>query len=42
MIAAIKLMGKAETPLEIFTFLRQWLIEHILKTDAEYGRYLRS
>jgi hemerythrin len=31
--------GKAETPLEIFTFLRQWLIEHILKTDAEYGRF---
>lgn len=34
--------GKAETPLEIFTFLRRWLIEHILKSDADYGRFSSS
>jgi len=34
--------GKAETSLEIFTFLRQWLIEHILKTDAAYGRFIST
>jgi hemerythrin len=31
--------GKAETPLEVFRFLRHWLIEHILKSDADYGRF---
>lgn len=34
--------GKAETSLEIFTFLRRWLIEHILKSDADYGRFISS
>ncbi len=34
--------GKAETTLEIFTFLRRWLIEHILKSDADYGRFIFS
>lgn len=34
--------GKAETSLEIFTFLRRWLIEHILKSDADYGSFISS
>lgn len=33
-------LGKAETSLEVFTFLRRWLIEHILKSDADYGRFI--
>lgn len=32
--------GRTETSLEVFTFLRRWLVEHILKSDAEYGRFI--
>ena len=28
--------------LEVITFLNNWLIEHILKVDAEYGRYIAT
>jgi len=28
--------------LEVITFLHNWLIEHILKVDAEYGRYIAT
>jgi hemerythrin len=28
--------------LELITFLNKWLVEHILKVDAEYGRYIAT
>ena len=34
--------GRAETSLEVFTFLRHWLIEHILTSDADYGRFIST
>lgn len=34
--------GRAETSLEVFTFLRRWLVEHILTSDADYGRFIST
>ena len=31
--------GKANLSLETLQFLNDWLFNHILKTDAEYGRF---
>jgi hemerythrin len=31
--------GKAHLSIEVLTFLRNWLTDHILKIDAEYGRF---
>jgi hemerythrin len=31
--------GKAHLSIELLTFLRNWLIDHILKIDADYGRF---
>jgi hemerythrin len=32
--------GKAALSLELFNFLRDWLVGHIKKADAEYGKAL--
>lgn len=32
--------GKLNLSLDIMIFLKNWLTDHILKTDAEYGRYI--
>ena len=32
--------GKTHLSSEILIFLKEWLSEHILKTDAEYGRFI--
>ena len=34
--------GAEELARELFTFLRAWLLEHILKVDKEYGAFLES
>lgn len=34
--------GKTKLGLEVMQFLNTWLKEHILKTDAEYGRYAKE
>ncbi len=34
--------GQSDLSLEVFTFLKNWLADHILRADAEYGSYLRS
>jgi hemerythrin len=34
--------GNSGLSLEIMTFLSTWLAEHILKIDADYGRFLSS
>lgn len=31
--------GNAHLSLEVLTFLREWLIHHILTVDADYGRF---
>ena len=33
---------KANLTLEIVSFLRRWLLDHILNADAEYGRFIRG
>jgi len=33
---------KANLTLEIVSFLRRWLLDHILNCDAEYGRFIRK
>jgi hemerythrin len=33
---------KPALPLELLTFLKNWLVEHILTTDADYGRFFRT
>ena len=32
---------RASLTLEIVSFLRRWLLDHILNVDAEYGAYIR-
>ncbi|QEM67027.1 bacteriohemerythrin [Geobacter sp. FeAm09] len=32
-------MGKGDLSLEVMNFLGSWLSEHILKSDADYGRF---
>jgi hemerythrin len=34
--------GKVNLGLEIMQFLHNWLTDHILKTDAEYGRFAKN
>jgi len=34
--------GKADLSLEVLQFLNGWLSDHILKTDAEYGRFAQG
>jgi len=31
--------GNSHLTIEVLTFLRDWLIDHILKIDADYGRF---
>lgn len=31
--------GKTHLSLEVLTFLKNWLSDHILKSDADFGRY---
>jgi hemerythrin len=33
---------KTATPLEIMTFLKEWLASHILKSDADMGYFIAS
>lgn len=33
---------KAKLSLEVLSFLKRWLSDHILNTDAEYGLFYRS
>jgi len=34
--------GKADLSFEVLQFLTGWLSDHILKTDAEYGRFAQG
>lgn len=34
--------GMKYLSVEIFDFIRNWLLDHILKVDAEMGKYIRS
>lgn len=34
--------GEAHLSLEVLQFLHSWLTNHILKTDADYGRFARE
>ena len=34
--------GKSQLSSEIFSFLKNWLFDHILKTDADYGEFARK
>ena len=34
--------GKSAISLKIMTFLKEWLLEHILKSDADYGHFVTS
>jgi hemerythrin len=34
--------GRANLSLEVLTFLRNWLIDHILEKDADYGRFVKG
>jgi hemerythrin len=33
---------KAHLTLEVVTFLRRWLLDHILNADAKYGAFIRK
>jgi hemerythrin len=35
-------LGKTVLSLDVLTFLKDWLIDHILKTDSEYGMFIAS
>lgn len=35
-------LGKNVLSLDILTFLKSWLIDHILKSDAEYGIFMAT
>ena len=34
--------GKQQLSGEILSFLKEWLFDHILKTDADYGRFAKE
>ncbi|MBF0323149.1 MAG: chemotaxis protein, partial [Magnetococcales bacterium] len=34
--------GDRASALELLGFLKSWLVEHIMGTDSQYGRYLNS
>lgn len=36
------LKGKTTVPMDVFNFLKDWLTDHILKSDQKYSKYLND
>ncbi len=34
--------GNPDLPLQLFGFLREWLLNHIVETDGKYGEFFRE
>ena len=34
--------GKSTVPMDVFNFLKDWLMDHILNSDKKYSKYLNS